>query len=267
MRLIYSLLILLFTLSACSGDAKKTTEATSNNSDNNKTLPSNNLSIPDNRYSNDYQVLLFGNSHTLGLSSLIKTLISTGNPFAKISIKNAGGGFLDDSASKQRRVELLENKPWTHVILQGQKYSQSGATTYPTNAARSWIEKAKNHNITPILFPEHPQKGKTQEGIRVHRIHAAIVEIQKSCVAPVGLAWDKVIIIAPQLALHSSDGNHASLIGRLLTAYIFYEVITGEAADLLPFIDGIDVDESSQQILRQFASETIQRFQPCIFDI
>jgi hypothetical protein len=70
----------------------------------------------------------------------------------------------------------------------------------------------------------------------------------------------------PQLSLHNADGNHASLQGRLLSAYIFYEVITGEAADLLPFIESILVEESTQQYLRQFASEAIQANQPCMFD-
>ncbi|MFT5635806.1 MAG: hypothetical protein ACI89T_001260 [Cognaticolwellia sp.] len=81
-----------------------------------------------------------------------------------------------------------------------------------------------------------------------------------------GLTCDKIIITEPELALHRSDGNHASVIGELLTAFIFYEVITGESADLLPFIDDIDVDQANQQILRQFASETIRAFQPCMFD-
>ncbi|MBA6391015.1 hypothetical protein H4J38_09535 [Colwellia sp. BRX10-3] len=264
MRSIYCLFIILLTLSACSGDS---TEKNKPDDDpENLVPPSANLAIPDNRFTNNYQVVIFGNSHVAGLDSLIKTLISAGNPFAKINISNAGGGFLDDQFNRQRRVTLLENRPWTHVILQGQKYSQSGATIYPTIAARVWIDKAKNRGITPILFPEHPQKDNNEEGKRVHKIHTGIAAIQKSCVAPVGLTWDKVIITEPELALHSSDGNHASVIGKLLTAFVFYEVITGESADLLPFIDGIGVDQASQQILRQFASETIQAFQPCMFD-
>ncbi|KGJ89710.1 hypothetical protein [Colwellia psychrerythraea] len=269
MRSTCSLIIILLTLSACSSDSVETSDPTPSQvdlidqPDIIEKIHSNNLAIPDNRFSNNYEVLIFGNSHTSKLSSLIETLISTGKPYAKIKIINAGGGFLDNIT--QKRTDLLENNPWTHVILQGQKYSQSGSIIYPTTAAQMWIDKAKRYKITPILFPEHPQEGNTTEGGRVHRIHTSIANIQRSCVAPVGLAWDKVITIEPQLVLHSSDGNHAAFLGKLLTAFVFYEVITGEAADLLPFIKEIEVEESTQQLLKQLASETIQSNQPCLF--
>jgi hypothetical protein len=227
--------------------------------------PKANLAIPDNRFSDTYQVLIFGNSHVAGLDSLIHTLIIAGNPFAKIDVINEGGGFLDNN--KQKKLLLLESKTWTHVILQGQKYSQSGITIYSTAAAQTLIDKAKTHTITPILFPEHPHKDNTEEGKRVHDIHKGIAAIQKSCVAPVGLAWDKVIMTNPQLKLRRNDGNHASLLGKLLTAFIFYEVITGEVADLLPFIEEVEVEESTQRFLRQIASEIIKANQPCTFDI
>lgn len=267
MRSIYSFLLMIVFISACSGDNNKTEVTKPIEPPENIVKPSPNIAIPDNRFANNYQVLLFGNSHVVGLSSLLKKLLSAGNPFATITINNAGGGFLDNRSTQQKRIEALESQPWTHVILQGQKYSQSGATTYPVTAAISWIKKAKSHDITPILFPEHPQQGKTQEGRRVHLIHTGIAEIQKSCVAPVGLTWDKVIMTVPQLILHTPDGNHAALTGQLLTAFVFYEVITGEAADLLPFIEDIDVNEATQQVMRQLASETIQTHQACLFDM
>ena len=267
MRAIYSFFLTTFLLSACSGDNNKTEITNPIEPPENITVPDTNMAIPDNRFANNYQVLLFGNSHVIGLSSLLKKLLNAGNPFATITIQNAGGGFLDNRSTQQKRIDLLENQPWTHVILQGQKYSQSGATTYPVTAALSWIKKAKSLGITPILFPEHPQQGKTQEGSRVHQIHTGIAEILKSCVAPIGLTWDKVIMTLPQLVLHTPDGNHAALTGQLLTAFVFYEVITGEAADLLPFIKDIDVNEATQQVLKQLASETIQAHQACLFEI
>lgn len=269
MRLTYSLFIILVTLSACSGDSAEKDQATKFtpiNQGESSVTPTNNLAIPDNRFANKYQVLIFGNSHVSGLDNLIEMIFQAGNPDASISIVNAGGGFLDEKSSRQRRSDLLVSKSWTHIILQGQKYSQSGTTTYPTVSAQVWIDKAKSHNITPILFPEHPQKGDTKEGAKVHVIHKGIAALQKSCVAPVGLTWDKVIMTEPRLALHSSDGNHASLMGKLLTAFVFYETITGQAADLLPTISEVTVPESTQQLLKQLASETIQAHPPCKFD-
>lgn len=261
----YTLIILLLLLSACSDDStKRTTQPLSNESvevDNSIS----NISIPDNRFANTYQVLLFGNSHVLNLEELLKIIIKTANPRAEVSTFNAGGGFLDNKLKEQSRTDILHSKPWTHVILQGQKYSQSGVNSYPTIDAKNWIIKAKKQKTTPVLFPEHPQKGETKEGRRVHNIHIGIAEQQSSCVAPIGLAWDKVIMTVPQLNLHINDGNHASLQGRFLTTLVLYEVITGEPADLLPFIEDINIQEDTQQLLKQMASEVIQANQPCKF--
>lgn len=265
MRVKYSLFLLLLCLVACGQDSTEVGELKPNELPVEFNAPSANIAIPDNRTSSHYQVLLFGNSHLTLQAGLISRLIETGRPSVEVYVINAGGGFLDDNLRNQSSVTLLESKPWTHVILQGQKYSQSGTRIYPTTAAQVWIDKAKSHGITPILFPEHPQRGNKEEGRIVHQIHKGISLLQNSCVAPVGLAWDKVLDTTPQLALHQSDGNHASLIGSLLTALIFYEVITGEPADLLPFISELDVEEGTQQLLGQIASETIQANQPCLF--
>ncbi|MFT5705190.1 MAG: hypothetical protein ACI8SK_001145 [Shewanella sp.] len=256
MRISLHVIILILSLSACGQDS----------ADTNDTNPSTNLPIPDNRNSDNYQVLLYGNSHTARQASLLRTLISTGVSDSSVDVSNAGGGFLDDNLKKSSQVAKLENGNWTHVILQGQKYSQSGNRKYPTIAAQIWIEKAKNKGVTPILFPEHPQKGNTEEGMRVHLIHTRIAQLQKSCVAPIGLTWDKVQLTSPQIPLYSSDGNHAAYTGSMLTALVFYEVITGRSADLLPYIPEIDVDEATQQLLGQMASETIQANQPCKFE-
>jgi hypothetical protein len=264
MRITYTLLIIILYLSACSGDSAKKSVPTLENGGIIKKIPADSLAIPDNRFSNKYEVLMFGNSHTLGVDILIETLISKGSPEAQINVVNATGGFLDNIS--QAREDIIKENPWSHIILQGQKYSQSGISIYPTTAAEMWIDMAKKHEIMPILFPEHPQKGNVEEGRRVHLIHTGIAAKQNSCVAPVGLTWNKVILIEPQLVLHTPDGNHATYLGRLLTAYVFYEVITGKPADLLPFIEEIKVEEATQHFLKQLVSETIQSYQPCIFD-
>lgn len=267
MQKIIKIACLLCALTACSSDSSiKENSSVETEPKVKVDISTSNLAIPDNRFSNNYQVLLFGNSHTSGLDTLIQTLIIVGNSASEVEVINAGGGYLDNNSSQQRRVELLENHSWTHIILQGQKYSQSGAIDYPTAPAKTWISKAKSLAITPILFPEHPQKGNAEEGKRLQQLHLEISSKQRACVAPIGLTWDDVIMTQPKLDLHQLDGNHASLMGRLLSAYVFYEVITGNAADLLPYIDTIDVDESTQHLLKQIASATIQSNIPCLFE-
>lgn len=222
------------------------------------------LAIPDNQSSQHYKVLMFGNSHLIGIPDVLKLLVDSALPGKSIEMSTArGNDYLAERLRDGHSVNLLLGESWTHLILQAQKYSQSGSIEYPTDAAQTFIRMAKSDNVTPVLFPEHPQYGKTTEGERVHNIHQSIVEIEASCLAPVGLTWDNVIQIAPSLKLHNTDGNHAAKLGTLLTSLVIYQTITGESADLIPYIDALDVDEATQNLLGQIASQTVLAFPPC----
>lgn len=224
------------------------------------------LPIPNNQFRNQYSVILFGNSHVSGLSDLLTAISQAALPNVEFKAQRAPNGqFLDDRLYHLPSVELITKNNWSHVILQGQKYSQSGAVDYPTLAAQSWIKLAKNFDTMPILFPEHPQIGNNNEGRLLQALHLSIAEEEASCVAPIGLAWDRVIELAPSLKLHHIDGNHAALYGSFLTSLVLFEVITGVSADLVPFINGIDIDQQTQSLLKQVASDTIAANKVCEF--
>ncbi|WP_404343964.1 hypothetical protein [Pseudoalteromonas mariniglutinosa] len=222
-----------------------------------------NLPIPDNSAVSDFRILLYGNSHIARQNELISTLLRSANPNITVYGESFGGGYLSDNLQNPTAVATLEENDWTHVILQGQKYSQSGSVEYSTAAAKTWIAKAKTQGITPILFPEHPQKGSTTEGQQVHDLHLAITQQQTSCLAPVGLVWDHVIKQQPDLNLHAADGNHANETGSLLTAMIFYETITGQPAELLPYIPDSFVSQDLQYQLAKWVTWILATHPPC----
>lgn len=225
-------------------------------------------SVPDNRYVDRYNILLFGNSHVRShyLAGLIKELILAGRPGVQVdTVVAPGGAFLDERLNNDDGLKLLQSRRWSHVILQGQKYSTSGLNSYPVDGTLLWIRASKAQQATPVLFPEHRQLSVPDEGIRVHQLHQSIVALESSCLAPVGMAWDKALRDYPTLELHEADGNHATLTGAFLTALVFYQSITGNNAELLPGITGIDVPAAVQQNLRQVAAATLQQYQACPF--
>lgn len=227
--------------------------------------PISNVAIPDNRFSSSYSILIFGNSHIAGIGDLLQQILLTDDNSIEVHIDSFGGGFLDSSTYNPQRMDRLKSRDWSHVILQGQKYSQSGIISYPTTATENWIRVAKDQNITPVLFPEHPRRNNPHEGQQIHNLHTSISAAQLSCVAPVGLAWDKVLALRPELNMYLMDGNHASSMGKVLSAMVFYEVITGYPANLLPYIPQIDVAADVQSLFAQVASETIAQHTPCIY--
>jgi hypothetical protein len=252
----------LFLLSACGGSSTSQALSTPSPDPN---IISENLAIPDNRSKTSYQILIIGNSHVSGIQSLLTSIFENSNEAKNITIETRRGTFLDTIVNDENIIELINNKKWTHVILQGQKYSQSQIKFYPTGATALWIQRAKAVGATPILFPEHPILGKPQDAEYVHNIHKEIAAEQSSCVAPIGLTWNNTLSISPGLKLHSSDGNHASTLGTTLTSFVLYETISGEPADLLPFINVLQGDETTQSLFGQIASEIIINNLPCKF--
>lgn len=227
---------------------------------------SDNLPIPDNRYTENYRVLLVGNSHVRSnnLSSILSTLLKKGTGKTTDAIVASGMGYLDDRISDGVTLAALQSREWSHVIWQAQKYSTTGQYSYSTDAAVQLIALSKQLGATPVMFPEHPRRDNVEEGMRVYLLHLSIAAREASCVAPIGPAWDSAVVMQPQTSFHT-DGNHASLTGTLLTALVFYEVISGESADELPYIAEIAVPEQIQAQLRQIASATLQQYVACTY--
>lgn len=207
-----------------------------------------------------YQLLFVGNSHSSsnGLPRLVATMIEAGLPGTTAAAELAPGfGYLSDRLDDGVTQQSLESRTWTHVILQAQKYSTSGLYFYPTDAAEEWIRRIRARDAEPILFPEWPRKGNTEEGSRIHALHLGISAREPACVAPVGLAWEESIRTYPSLELHAPDGNHSNINGAMLTAFIFYQLMTDQSAVGLPYIQSVDVSEDIQQKLAEVASAVV----------
>jgi hypothetical protein len=228
------LLVLLgsFTLASCGGGGDSRSADSDTGNPAGSTEPgryTTSQPLVDNSGASAYKVLLMGNSHAAGVAPVLEQLLVLGQPGKSIDVQLAPNStFLADRVNDGRSEEKLESEPWTHVILQGQKYSSTGSSTYPTTAAEYWIRGSKEQGATPIMFPEHPRKDNNWEGRTLWELHTGIAARENTCVAPVGLVWDEVIFRDPSLILHQPDGNHAAGTGLLLTALVFYQIITGQ---------------------------------------
>lgn len=230
--------------------------------------PPANLAVPDNRTVSEFRVALLGNSHVTynNLASLLKHLLQTGRPQAKVHTHAASGaGYLDERLNDKVTLPLLTGQSWSHVILQGQKYSTSGLYYYPIDAAVYWVALVKSQQATPIMFPEHATSGNKTEGARVYQLHQSILQREAACLAPVPQAWEGSLAQWVDIPLHMDDGNHANQAGSVLTAMLFYQVITGNPADQLPYIAALGLPASVQQRLAQQASASLQQFPACPF--
>lgn len=229
--------------------------------------PPQNLPLPDNRGNNPMQVLWFGNSHTTAhnLPDIVRQLLKAGAGIDARMTVAADYAYLDERWQRSADRQQLQSTGWAAVVLQAQKYSMSGSTHYSTQEAQHWIDLAKSHQIMPVLYPEHPQAGNLREGLRLQQLHQTIANATSACVAPVGLTWDVQLTRNPALKLHESDGNHANATGVLLTAYVFYQVLSGQSPLTVPDLPHLSIAVSTQQQLRQSAADLLAQQPACPF--
>lgn len=212
-----------------------------------------------------YAVLLIGNSHSSrgDLPDLLEQLLASDGTKAKV--KAAGRwAFLAERLEDRTTQRTLESEPWTHVVLQAQKYSTSGQYSYPTEAAEEWIRRSRAIGAEPILFPEWARRDHVEEGSRIHQLHIGIAAREPACVAPVGLAWEIMFLTQPDIRLHDSDGDHANRTGALLTAYVLYATIADRPPAELPPIKVRGIDAETQVLLKNAAAQAVAIAPPCV---
>jgi hypothetical protein len=214
----------------------------------------------------DYSVLLVGNSHSSrgNLPLLLEQLLEAGDDDVTANVQaERHWAFLAERLQGKATQKALESRPWTHIVLQAQKYSTTGKYTYPTDAAQEWIRRSRRVGAQPILFPEWARRDHLEEGARIHRLHVQIASLEPACVAPVGLAWEIMHNTNPDITLHERDGNHANRNGALLTAFVLYATITGKRVQELPLTKPGGVSEKTQTLLRAAADLAVSLAPPC----
>lgn len=248
-------MLILFNLAACGS-------GTTSDKPKQSTQPETTNPV-DNSARADYRVIIYGNSHSAQLGSILKILVTSQLPNSTIETVTISGRFLDEIVAVSGNLAQLQQSSWSHAIFQGQKYSQSGTTNYSTEATQRLIATAKSNNIMPILFPEHPQRGNPAEAERVYNLHQSISQQEPSCIAPVGLVWNRLLAVMPTAKLYNADGNHASYAGNILTAMTFYEIISGELADAIPYTSALELDQQQQALFGQIVTQVLAEHPAC----
>jgi hypothetical protein len=212
----------------------------------------------------DISLLFMGNSHTSvnNLSGMVADMVRAGKPGKTVaSVEAPGWMFLEERVHDTPSINLLRSQQWNFVILQAQKYSESGQFLYSTEEAKELVRMSRAQHAVPIMFPEWPRRG-IDETQRIFDLHVSIAQAEPACVAPIPQAFDLALARDPSLTLHDSDGNHSAPAGAFLAALVLYATITGLSPLDLPALPQFPVNTAVQATLRGVAAETVQTVPP-----
>jgi len=204
-----------------------------------------------------------GNSHTTvnDLPGMVVEMVRAANPGRTVQhVVSPSWMFLEERAADPASIELVRSNRWTYVVLQAQKYSESGRVDYPIDGAVALVRLARTVGAMPILFPEWPRRG-IDETQRIYDLHVSIARREPACVAPIPQAFDLASARDSSLVLHAADGNHSAPAGAFLAALVIAATM-GVSPDQLPALPIAGVEPATQAQLRRVAAETVLAYRP-----
>lgn len=195
------------------------------------------------------KVLFVGNSFTYYNNSLhnhYRALVrASGAEFAKPSrgrILTISGGHLPEHIGGF--ANMVRSDDWDAVIMQGHSLGPiSEATAAPfQEAARNYSTIIRAQGAEPVFFMTWAYSGKPEMTALLNEAYTSIGEELDATVVPVGLAFERVTIDRPEIALRTNDKKHPSLEGTYLAACTFFAVLHGASPEGLPYDAGLDAE-------------------------
>ena len=178
-------------------------------------------------------VLFVGNSHTYTRNlphviSIISEGTSTKLMTKKSTIGAASLGQHWRGERGLRTKEIIKNGNFDIVVLQEKSMGPVNEPDSVFKYAKLFCDYIREHGGKPYLYLTWARADAPQNQEIINEVFSQIAKDNNATLVPVGKAWALAKQLKPEIQLHNPDGNHSSVIGACLTAYVFVSTITGE---------------------------------------
>lgn len=189
-------------------------------------------------------ILFVGNSYIYfnNLHELVAAFsVKLDGPLLRTEAHTHGGYTLRQHLEDGHIADLLEEGPadgsWETVILQEQSSlggrGRSGRLGDPADFRESVVDLDALIGTTgaeTMLYMTWAKEHLPDQIAGLQDAYDQAGAAVDASVAPVGLAWARVRVERPDVALFISDGSHPSAAGSYLAACVFYSQITGRSS-------------------------------------
>lgn len=180
------------------------------------------------------RVLLVGNSLTYWneMPRMLEQMAASGG--AKrlfVEFCGAGGLALRQHWERGEVAGALAAEHWDFVVLQGQSVESTAFTDEFLKYGQLLAGEIRRKGASTVLFLTWSVRGEPQAPVTIAYRHLA--EATGAAIAPVGIAWERVL--KQGHALHDGSGVHPNLAGTYLTACVLYAAVTGSSPVGLPY--------------------------------
>ena len=175
----------------------------------------------------EVSVLFIGNSYTYcnRLPQMVRAIAADMGCRLKVDVYARGGASYDSHwRDKKARAKLADGK-WDAVVLQDQSLMPVVRPASTIRGGRLWVEQVKKKAARAILLMTWARRGKPEMQDKLKETYCRLARESGADVAPVGLAWAKVLTERPKSVLHTKDGSHPTRLGSYLAACVIFATI------------------------------------------
>lgn len=185
-------------------------------------------------------VLFIGNSYTTvnNLPGMLEALSAKAK--VKRQVKTArsthGGWTLqkhwDDE--KQGSQAAIKKGKWDYVVLQEQSQMPFMYPKVTHKFGLLFGKLIQEYKATPLFYITWARQHQPENQVKIKATYEGMAKALNAKIAPVGLAWERVLKANPGIKLHQRDKSHPSPEGTYLTACVFFSVIYDQSPVGLP---------------------------------
>jgi hypothetical protein len=119
----------------------------------------------------------------------------------------------------------IQKKHWDYVVLQDRS---GGPLAEPQSFARHaglLDAEIRKHGALTLMFLTWANQSRPETQAILTDAYKMTAAKLHADLAPVGVAWETLYRLNPEIELHHRDGRHANPVGSYLTACVFYAVL------------------------------------------
>ena len=214
-----------------------------------------------------HHVLFIGNSHTYYnyMPHMLSMLVKSENRGFELTIDQCtgeGAGLAWHWKNAPTRNALRE-KPWDYVVLQDRSGGPLEEPDSFTKHAGLLDTEIQKQGAKTVLFLTWAHRSRPDTQAVLTHIYKAAAQKFNADLAPVGLAWESIHRIIPEIELYHQEDRHANPIGSYLSACVFYSVMLNKSPEGLPARFNykgkvwVDLEKGKASLLQKVAWETV----------
>jgi hypothetical protein len=213
------------------------------------------------------EVLFIGNSHTYlnYMPRMLLALVSAEDRGFELDVDQCTGEGvgLEWHWNNPPSRNKIRDKHWNYVVLQDRSGGPLEEPQSFEHHGKLLDEEIRKQGAKTIFYMTWANRKRPETQSDLAAAYGKLTQELGAILAPVGLVWEAVHRLDPDLDLYLQDGRHANPIGSYLTAGVFYSVLFNTSPEGLPGTfcfkgkKRVDLDKDEALLLQRVAWETV----------